>query len=91
MTSKERAYLRKLASNMNAIYQVGKSIVTPELIDGISEALEARELIKVNVLKNCMDVAARIHRPIFCFFDSSAKEKVPSGVLSLVDAIEYVE
>lgn len=55
MTSKERAYLRKLASNMNAIYQVGKSIVTPELIDGISEALEARELIKVNVLKNCMD------------------------------------
>lgn len=43
------------------------------------------------ILKNCMDVAARIHRPIFCFFDSSAKEKVPSDVLSVVDAIEYVE
>lgn len=29
--------------------------MTTEFIDAIKEALEARELIKINVLKNCMD------------------------------------
>jgi RNA-binding protein len=37
------------------IYQIGKSAVTPEITQGISEALEARELIKISVLKNCSD------------------------------------
>lgn len=55
MTSKQRAYLKSLASTMEPIYQIGKSGVSPELTKGIDEALEARELIKINVLKNCMD------------------------------------
>ncbi len=55
MTSKQRAYLRSMASTIQPIYQIGKAIVTPELTAGIDEALEARELIKINVLKNCMD------------------------------------
>ncbi len=55
MTSKQRAYLRSLASTINPIYQIGKSGVTPELTKGVDEALEARELIKINILKNCMD------------------------------------
>lgn len=60
MTSKQRAYLRSLASSIQPIYQVGKSIVTPELTAGIDEALEARELIKINVLKNCMDTPMNV-------------------------------
>lgn len=60
MTSKQRAYLRSLASTIQPIYQVGKSIVTPELTAGIDEALEARELIKINVLKNCMDTPMNV-------------------------------
>lgn len=60
MTSRQRAYLRSLASNIQPIYQVGKSIVTPELTAGIDEALEARELIKINVLKNCMDTPMNV-------------------------------
>lgn len=55
MTSKQRAYLRSLASTINPIYQIGKSGVTPELTKGVDEALEARELVKINILKNCMD------------------------------------
>lgn len=55
MTSKERAYLKSLASTMNPLFQVGKSSITPEFTKGIDEALEVRELIKINVLKNCMD------------------------------------
>lgn len=55
MTSKQRAYLMSQASTMDPIFQIGKSSVTPELTNAIAEALEARELIKIHVLKNCMD------------------------------------
>ena len=40
---------------MDPIFQIGKSSMTPELTSAIAEALEARELIKINVLQNCMD------------------------------------
>ncbi|MCB7303339.1 ribosome assembly RNA-binding protein YhbY [Bariatricus massiliensis] len=55
MTSKQRAYLKGLAMTMDPIMQIGKSGVTPELTASVSEALEARELIKLNVLQNCSD------------------------------------
>ena len=55
MTSKQRAYLKGLAMTMDPIFQIGKSSVTPELTEAIAEALEARELIKINILKNCLD------------------------------------
>ena len=55
MTSKQRAFLKSLAMNLEPIFNVGKSSVTPEFIEGIREALEKRELIKIGVLKNCAD------------------------------------
>ncbi len=55
MTSKQRAYLKGLAMTLDPIFQVGKSSVTPEITEAIAEALEARELIKISVLQNCMD------------------------------------
>ena len=55
MTSKQRSYLKGLAMTMDPIFQIGKSSVTPELTAAIAEALEASELIKITVLKNCLD------------------------------------
>lgn len=55
MTSKQRAYLKGLAMTMDPILNVGKSSVTPELVESVSEAIKKRELIKIGVLKNCMD------------------------------------
>lgn len=55
ITSKQRAYLKSLASSQDAIFQVGKSSLTPELVTAVDEALEKRELIKLSVLKNCFD------------------------------------
>lgn len=55
MTSKQRSYLKGLAMKIEPIFQIGKSSLTPELTTAVAEALEARELIKINVLKNCMD------------------------------------
>lgn len=55
MTSKQRAYLKSLASTMDPIFQIGKSSLTPEVTEAIGEAFHTRELFKVAVLKNCAD------------------------------------
>lgn len=55
MTSKQRAYLNSLAMNMNPILNLGKESLTPEFTASVAEALEARELIKISILKNCFD------------------------------------
>lgn len=55
MTSKQRAYLMSLASNLNPVFQVGKSSLTPEITNAIDECFNNNELIKIGVLKNCMD------------------------------------
>lgn len=52
LTSKQRAYLRGLANGVDAIFQVGKNGVSPELRDTVDLALEARELVKISVLDN---------------------------------------
>ena len=72
MTSKQRAYLKGLAMTMDPIFQIGKASLTPENTKAISEALVARELIKISVLQNCMDdpreladmVAERTHSQV---------------------------
>ena len=72
MTSKQRAYLKGLAMTMDPIFQFGKNSLTPENTKAIAEALEARELIKINVLQNCADdpkeiaqiVAERTHSQV---------------------------
>jgi RNA-binding protein len=52
MTSKQRAYLRSLAQSLTPIFQVGKGGIGENMIRQISDALEARELIKLRVLDN---------------------------------------
>lgn len=52
ITSKQRAYLRSLANPIPTIIQIGKGGLTENLLKTVSDALEARELIKLNVLEN---------------------------------------
>lgn len=52
ITSKQRAYLRSLANPIPTIMQIGKGGLTENLLKTVSDALEARELIKLNVLEN---------------------------------------
>lgn len=55
LTSKQRAYLKSKAQTMAPVLQIGKSSVTTELVQSISEAIEKRELIKLHILQNCLD------------------------------------
>ena len=92
MTSKQRSYLKGLAMNLDSIFQIGKSSLTPEFTESIIEALEARELIKITVLKNCQDepkelaqvLAERTHaevvqvigKKIVLYKESKTKKKI---------------
>lgn len=53
LTGKQKRLLRSKAHHLNPIFQVGKGGVNENMIKQISEALEARELIKVSILQNC--------------------------------------
>ncbi len=52
LTSKQRAYLRGIASTYETIFQVGKGGVNEAMCRDIGEALRKRELIKIKVLEN---------------------------------------
>ena len=72
MTSKQRSYLKSLASTLNPVFQIGKASLTPEVTVAIEECFNTRELLKINVLKNCLDdpteiaqvVAERTHSQV---------------------------
>lgn len=55
MTSKQRAYLKGLAMNIEPVFQIGKYGLTPEVTEAVRETFNTRELVKIGVLKNCME------------------------------------
>lgn len=52
LTGKQRAYLRKLAHDLDPVFQVGKGGISEEMCLQIGNCLEARELIKLRTLEN---------------------------------------
>lgn len=74
LTSKQRAYLRKLANPIDTIFQIGKGGISEDMLRGISDALEKRELIKLRVLENsdytpreaADEIAERINAETVC-------------------------
>ena len=55
LTSKQRAFLKGLAADLEPVFQIGKSSVTPEVVSAISETFNTHELVKITVLKNCLE------------------------------------
>ena len=53
ITSKQRAFLRGKANDMDTIFQIGKGGIGDNLVKQLYDALEARELIKIRTLENC--------------------------------------
>ena len=52
ISTKQRAALRGMANTIEPIFQIGKGGISDNLIQQLDDALEARELIKISVLKN---------------------------------------
>lgn len=53
LKGKQKRQLRALAHHLSPIFQVAKSGVNSDMIQGIRDALEKRELLKVSILQNC--------------------------------------
>ena len=70
LNSKQRAYLRSMSQKMDTIFQIGKCGISEEICLQISNALEARELIKARVLESsgytAKDAAEEISKNINC-------------------------
>ena len=52
LNSKQRAILKSIASSQDAIFHIGKGGIGEAAMKSISDALEARELVKISVLDN---------------------------------------
>lgn len=52
LKGKQKRYLRSMAMTMEPIQQIGKDGIGDNLIKQLDETIEARELIKVKILKN---------------------------------------
>jgi len=55
LTGKQKRYLRSKATQLKAIFQVGKMSVNENMLLQVNEALEKRELIKIAILQNCVE------------------------------------
>lgn len=55
LTGKQKRFLRAKAHHEKPIFQVGKNGVTENMIAQIVDALEKRELLKINILQNCLE------------------------------------
>lgn len=80
MTSKQRAYLRGLANNIDAIFQIGKSGITENQIQQLKDALEARELIKISVLETAPANAKQLGEEIANLTNSALVQTIGNKI-----------
>jgi len=72
ITQEQKKQLRSLIAEDKTKYQIGKSEITDTLITMLDKALDARELIRVEVLKNAstpimeltLDLSSKLHADV---------------------------
>lgn len=88
LTSKQRAYLRGLGNELEPVFQIGKGGLSEELVNQLDAVLEARELIKVRVLKSCLDDAGDLAEEIAKALDADVVQKIGKSFILYREAIE---
>lgn len=80
-TSKQRSNLRSLAQNIAPVTQVGKGGISENLIKSLSDALDARELIKISVLNNAESDAREIAEELAAALNAETVEVIGKKVV----------
>lgn len=88
LTSKQRAYLRGLGNELEPVFQIGKGGLSEELLNQLDAVLEARELIKVRVLKSCLDDSGEMAEEIGRALDADVVQKIGKSFLLYRESLE---
>lgn len=88
LTSKQRAYLRGLGNELEPVFQIGKGGLSEELLNQLDAVLEARELIKVRVLKSCLDDSGDMADEIGRALDADVVQKIGKSFLLYRESLE---
>lgn len=88
LTSKQRAYLRGLGNELDPVFQIGKGGLSPELVNQLDAVIEARELIKVKVLKSCLDDPRELADEVAEALDCDVVQKIGRSFLLYRPALE---
>lgn len=95
MTTKQRSKLRSLAQNIEPVGQVGKGGLSENMISGLSDALEKRELVKITVLNNAeddiSDIAAELAEKLGAEVVCVIGHKVVLYRLSHKESVKHIE
>ncbi len=94
-TTKQRSKLRSLAQTIEPIGQVGKGGINENMIAGLSDALEKRELIKIALLNNndddVRDVAEELAEKLSAQVVCTIGRKVVLYRYSSKEGVKHVE
>ncbi|GEK58773.1 RNA-binding protein [Marinococcus halophilus] len=55
LNNKQKRALRREAHSLKPLFQIGKEGMNEQIITHVDEAIEKREILKVNLLQNCME------------------------------------
>ncbi len=89
ITSKQRAYLRGLANGIPTIMQIGKGGIGENLIKTVSDALEARELIKLGVLENSMETPREVADALSLATDSDVVGVIGRKIILYRESVNH--
>ena len=81
ITTKQRAFLRGLGNALEPVVQVGKDGLNENLITSVQLLLQARELIKIKVLKNCELSAREVADNLFSMFNADVVQVIGAIII----------
>lgn len=81
LRGKQKQFLKKEAHHMQPIFQIGKAGLTDEIIRLIDEALEKRELIKINLLQNTDEVASDVAKEVAERIDAIVVQQIGKTII----------